>query len=304
MQKSTNQYAKNNSNVAHNWAHGIGKMLNGSSFFYKESNEVIYSFGEHFPIARRISNSLYYYTIETWSGSYTARHKNKVHSAIPTGATTIYMRYIPTDEKCTLDHEANIMYWLGELTTARRVYNAARAKTNHIKFIERIFEMMYEYCAQFNLSASTIAPAISELSQWFEGLNKESILASEEVKYRERIARREAKQLRIANEAIPMWRNFELRQLPYQYNNMYTILRYNKRTETVQTSKGINVPKDVAIRLYKAIMSKVNGGGCTECRLLVFGSYEVDTITDTYIVAGCHKIELTEIATCYEAMTK
>lgn len=217
------------------------------------------------------------------------------------------MRYVPTGINSDIDHEANITYWLGELTTARRCYNNARMKTKHINYIHGIIAQVDNYKFHFNVDPIAIVPALLELYTWYTGIDIQSILKVEAVKTKERDAKRETKKLRIKSEAISMWRNFEIKEIPYSYNSEsveYTLLRYNKKKETVNTSKGIGIPKDIAIRLYNNIMNKVSNGGCNDCNMLVFGHYTISEITDTYILAGCHKIKLTEIQACYQAMTK
>lgn len=300
--RNTNLNARNNANVAHNWAHNTGNVTNGSNFYY-DNEGIIYSFGQHFPIARRITHKLFYYTLQTWSGSYTSRHKNHVHSAIPNDALIVYMRYIPTGVSSDINHEANIMYWLGELTTARNDYNDARKKTKHINRINGIINQIDNYKIHFNTDPCVIVPALLDIYAWYTGIDIQSILASEAIVDKARNDKREAKELRLKTEAVAMFHNFEIATLPYGYGNA-TLLRYNKKTENVETSKGIRIPVAIAMRLYASIQSKLNIGGCEGCNLLVFGNYTIDTVSDSHIVAGCHNIRMTEVQACYDAIPK
>ncbi len=299
--RNTNLNAVNNSNVAHNWAHATGNVKKGSNFYY-DDNGIIYSFGSHFPIARRLSHKLFYYTLQTWSGSYTSRHKSLTSRAIPTDAVTVYMRYVPTGVSSDIDHESNLMYWLGQLTTAKREFLNARSKTKHILNINSIIGLIDNYKFHFNIDPCTYVPALLEFYTWYTGIDIQSILEIEGAKDKERTAKREAKETRLHTEGVTMWRNFEVKEIPYNLRSEYTLLRYNVKTCQVETSKGIKVPVDIANRLYTTIKGKIANGGCIGCNVLVFGSYAVNEITDSYIVAGCHKIQITEIDAVYNTM--
>jgi hypothetical protein len=67
-----------NSDLAHNFAHGATSGASANMFI---EGEVIYSYGHHFPIAKRLNNGKYIFTSDEYSIS-TSRHKSEVWSCI------------------------------------------------------------------------------------------------------------------------------------------------------------------------------------------------------------------------------
>lgn len=299
MRNNTNLNAKNNSNVAHNWAHATGNVMKGSNFYY-DNDGVIYSYGPHAPIAINVDNHVYLMTLQRW-GNATAKHINYVNRSIPTNATVVHMHTLPINN--IPNHDANISYWLGQLITAKKVYLNASVKTKQIHLINSIIAQLDAYKFHFEIDPCAMSSELLSFYTWYTGIDIQTILAEEAVKTKERDAKKQAKQDRLKYEAVAMFHNFEIASLPYDPANA-TLLRYNVKTGNVETSKGIRIPRDIAIRLYNTIMAKVHNGGCDNCNVAVFGSYTIDTISDSHIVAGCHNIRLSEVYNCYQSMTK
>lgn len=74
-----------NNNVAHRWAnrnYSRGGRLNGASMFATEHNQAVYSYGEHFMIARHTGNEDFPLLLTNRSGSVsTSKHVGFVMAA-------------------------------------------------------------------------------------------------------------------------------------------------------------------------------------------------------------------------------
>jgi hypothetical protein len=97
-----------------------------------------------------------------------------------------------------------------------------------------------------------------------------------------------------AKTLIPDWRN----HVPgiYLPHTMPTMLRLSQNRETVETSKGADIPVSHAKRLWPVIQNcKALGKGLTG-RDIRLGHYVLNEIRpDGSIVVGCHDIPYSEI---------
>ena len=101
---------KNHSEVAHYWANKVQPEGNGCSMFYH--SETIYSYGNHFPIAKHINNGLILFTSKDYSIS-TSKHKCITRSAIP---SEIEVLTVPIVRIASIsEHIENISYFINEI---------------------------------------------------------------------------------------------------------------------------------------------------------------------------------------------
>jgi hypothetical protein len=164
--------------------------------------------------------------------------------------------------------------------------------------MEKFGEDINNYCSFFGLSRLDFIPAYTEFEAWFNSLDTAAIRTTEQEQNKLIEAKKQAKNERLLTEAIPMWRNFEVRELPHNIVSKYTLLRCNKSTQCVETSKGIKVPYSLALSLYSNIQAAIDKGGCNDCNVSVM-QYQINTINKEYIIAGCHIITIEEIQACY-----
>jgi hypothetical protein len=71
--------------VCHVWAHGVDRSIRAGNVSTSGDGRTIYSYGLHFPMARRVSASLYLVNPDRYSVS-TGKHQGYVRRAIPNSA--------------------------------------------------------------------------------------------------------------------------------------------------------------------------------------------------------------------------
>jgi hypothetical protein len=90
------------------------------------ANFAIYSYGEHFPIARRVADNLYYFTTATYSAT-TRRHKTLVFQALKNVGAIIVM--LPN---CDIN-SASIAKNANEKVIAKFKDKLKRVRTGHMR---------------------------------------------------------------------------------------------------------------------------------------------------------------------------
>lgn len=118
------------------------------------------------------------------------------------------------------------------------------------------------------------------------------------------------RQLKLAEKAfgiyINLWRGYNdeaIKELPtktkelinvYRNNsNAFTRLRYNEAQNRLETTKGVQIPVEVAKRAY----TKLNGcmvNACKDIDVPVM-QYTITETTNEAIIAGCHTIPKSDI---------
>lgn len=284
-----------NSNVAHNWAHATGSMKNGSSFYYDDRG-VVYSYGNHFPISKRVDSSTFLFTLRKY-GNSTAKHIRKAINAIPLGANIIYMDQIPVYDDLP-SHGINFKYWIDLLNTNLGLLSKARNKTKYINIISDIVAQVINYARHYNCNTDiceSYRPLYDIVRQWentpintIVGLEADRLNALQEKKF--------ASALKDYEVNVIKFRNFEVNEvsLPYQIASNKTLgytqlLRYDISKDVFHTSLGVDIPSAIALRFYNDCIVNI----CNDCTKLLH--YEVMQITDKFIAIGCHKITIEEI---------
>ena len=82
--------------------------------------DIFYSYGYHFPIAKRLGSGMYLINSEAYSSS-TVRHQSYVRNAIPYGATSISLKNCDVDyiDDQIISDKAEIETIRGKLARAR-----------------------------------------------------------------------------------------------------------------------------------------------------------------------------------------
>lgn len=180
--------------IPHLWAHKVqdnARNPGGNLYF---SNETIYSYGSHFPIARHITRgtpskqTAILFTTATYSVT-TSKHLGMVRSAIPERVQVFNVPVLADswlDEKRgrTIDHTKNLAHYIREV--ADYIGQAARARDSRNKEWKhaRAIDTRNEYLAYlkfFKLGKSKIAPIPALDSKQMEALRaRESAKAAEQ----------------------------------------------------------------------------------------------------------------------------
>lgn len=270
--------------VAHVWAsqsQETARTPNGSLYF---RGATIYSYGNHFPIAKLVRNrqgkQSVLFTRQGYSTT-TANHKCQVLRAC--SHKQVFLVLDPQ----SLDHKGNLKAYREDFEDSKRAYTRARVhKQWALDRMERIVNESNDYAEFFGLKTRLAMP------EDLEAMQEECREA--ERKAREQERQRAERRREQGRKALEEWVNgaHNFRSFP----NSPVRLRING--DTLETSRGATVPLDHAIKAFR-IMRAIRERGESwhrngeEIRL---GHFHIDSINGEGIVkAGCHTVEWAEI---------
>jgi hypothetical protein len=276
--------------VAHLWTHKAqsdARNSKGSLYF---RGETIFSYGEHFPIARHVENkggkSAVLFTTQHYSVT-TSSHCSTVWNACH-HLTLFRVPDMMADSKTA--HAANLADYaarIGEsLLKSARARSTWAKSANHRDASELRREAI-AYAEFYKLAYARVLPSVPALDS--EELAQ---LKAREAKAQ---AAKAQKTLRENAEAIARWRNGESVRLPYGLPDM---LRVSKDGTEIETSRGASFPISHAKRglaLVRAVRERGEAWHTNShtCRL---GHYQINSIaTDGTVKAGCHTVRYSEI---------
>lgn len=297
-----------NAELPHVWATQKQEQgQNSSKTFYFEG-PTIYSYGSHFPIAT-IDGQNVFFTKRTYSNS-TAKQVAKARQAV-SHKNFIWCYEVPTkyrtDQKkydnLKTATERNFSIWKGLLQ--KLFAEVANKKNRNIE--DRINSTVLEvetYCNYFKCKVSdkelSTLIKLSKSENFLEvarGMEEKKMLA-----HNKKMAEAE----KAYQKYLSLWREQkeeEIRELPDNVKtlcNFYssqsecnTHLRYNKEQNRIETTKGVQIPVEVAKRAY----IQLNGCLQKECNGLSIPvmNYSITKSTKDSIVAGCHTIPKTDV---------
>jgi hypothetical protein len=267
--------------VAHKWANKQQDSArnSGNTLFFE--GDTIYSYGRHFPIAKHVSGAVLF-TTRTYSNT-TAKHISIVRHA-SNHLKKIYCNN-PADSIASNFEafEKNIKSELAGLARAKK-------PMKYISAAQSVFEEAKNYAEYFNVEVpqhlyDLIDSATS--GKYAEYLSREQARWAEEEKIRQ------AGEVLKAKKQLAEWRKGKLNRL---YNRLddKDYLRIGNKGR-IETSQNIEVPIELAKRVYKKIVGLIKLGGCNgNCDFDILG-FKVNEITKEYIKVGCHKIDIKEI---------
>ena len=270
---------RNHSEVAHVWANRQQPYGESGNIFF--DGKIIYSYGTHFAIAAHYKD-IVLFTLREYSNT-TAKHKRIVRSAIHQPTINCYnvdiKQWRGKQDKTV--HKENIEYWLKRIEEEYKSMAKARKPEIYAANILHEQRQLQIYVEYFKIR---LTKAQREYMAAPEQVNNLQTLI------KQRTEEENAKRAKLLREQVKKFKSFELNRL-YQ-NTEFDVLRYNKEKERVETSQGVHIEKEEAIRAYRfiqaAIQKNINSGGS-------IAGYRVNTINEKYITIGCHKIKQTEI---------
>lgn len=259
--------------VAHHWANETGTHCKGFNMFYE--GDTIYSYGYHFPIARRTENAdgqkVYLFNANRYSVS-TPQHQTIVHRAIY--GSFIYDVNNP-EAATKAEHKENYlgmrerMYDALEQATRRRAEHWVSHDLNRAELWR---SQMNAYTKAFRLGYKHVNNDNAELMEVLKAKREEA----------------DRKQRKRDKTAIRKWLAFETDRAPH---TRQPYVRVSKENNIVQTSWGAHVPLDDAIKLYHTAKhciehhTYVNGDGTP----LYVGVYRLERVSpDGTAKIGCH----------------
>lgn len=280
-----------NDMVAHVWAQRSqdhGRNSSDSLYFH---GDIIYSYGDHFPIARFVDNehgTLVLYTSHDYSVT-TSQHKSKVRRAI------YNERVIEVDDVLAVSpeaHEANGQWF--RTTIDEALLKAKRARKNrgyYLDSVERLSGKMEIYSDFFDLGWEKYLPDDDAVNAMLE---QRKAAAAE----RREALKRKKEQLAIEQaEAIEEWRRGERDYLPYSHT-LDIMLRV--KDDEVQSSWGARFPASHAKAIWKLVSGCMQQGKSYkrphDARSIRAGYFTIDAVTPTGTVkAGCHTVDYDEV---------
>lgn len=271
------------SEVAHIWASQSQYEGRASRVFFEDG--VIYSYGRHFPVARFAPEygNVVLFTSRGYSSS-TGKHKTLIRGAIPSGFNVVYCDDPTRNELHNLDKWRAAVEWM------RRDF---AAKTHRISRGNLAVEI-FKTCESAIVYCNALKIVIPE---WANESNDETaareyvyeLAKAREIKKAAARAEYEKKMGLEAVERMALWAIGEnVHSGGFQY--LPTALRI--KGESIQTSRGANIPVDDAIKLWPLLVRAKQSGKTLEAGLhsIHLGAYRFNSFDGNTLIVGCHSI--------------
>lgn len=271
--------------LVHLFAHQGSTNARNSKGNVFVSGDTIYSYGNHFAIAKHVTNKkkekALLFTTRSYSNS-TAKHIHAVRSAC-SHLNIIYCYNPNSEHKDNLESYHNLIK--GELEGLTN----ARKPEKYIEPAKRILADMKKYCDFFSLKVPKHTIELiegAENGEYKEYLQKEAKRIEAQEK-----AEKKRKQKKF-QESILKWREGKSSRL---YDRLFDrdYLRLNEK-KRIETSQGVEIPLEVGKKAFDFITSTISNGGCKDCDYKIL-TYNIHSITPDLLTIGCHKIEIDEI---------
>jgi hypothetical protein len=289
----------NNSELSHVWANQTQSHGKGSNMFFE--NQTIYSYGYHFKIAQFMTNKdgqqCVFINDRSYSNS-TSKHQSLVWRAIPSHLPLFkvisFYDHIATDA-----HRDNLKYYIGEAERLQGLaIRANKLKMFYLNQLKGQVEVFLKYCLFFGLhnleqfnpitgQGLTLDERYETLTAWLKVYENSEELKKWQTKQEENQRKAIEKAKEDAKEKIELFRQFKISSI---YANLgHYLLRYNKETDTIETSGGVKMPKHIFLSAYQRLLKNELQQGQH------VGDFRYNGIDDGIVSVGCHKIYMTEI---------
>ena len=284
----------NNSELAHVWTTGNqdeGRNANGSFYFV---GDVIYSYGSHFPIAKKIGGKRVLVTSRGYSNT-TAKHISLVLRAIPSDwEMSVVDDVLPESRE---DHQDNLNDIVKRIFHAAGKYRRARnSKECWQKTIYREVAFLSRYRSWFKcgnlpkIVKQVLSLEDGDLPELFRVLDVEYKERTEAERKAEAKRKREEKKKREERKKrlfsyVDDWRNSK--PIPVSLYDLPVMLRVNQKGDRIETSHGATV----LLRSARALWLSVCSGRLLE----KIDGFDCMSFADGVLTIGCHKIPVDEI---------
>ena len=259
------------SELCHKWANmeqESGRTSTGSLFFNRST---IYSYGDHFAIAKHIVNEqgqrAVLFTLRGYSNT-TAKHissvwmscknDNIIHCAYPNGK-----------------HEDNFKYWEQEAEhDGASKLAKARKPEKYLNILSNIETKANNYASYFGIELPETLKAllaIKDKTEFLAFADKKAEFIKAERK------RNQAEQKRKFKEDVKKWFNCETSRLYTTYKYDFLRIKDNR----IETTQAVQIPLELGKRLYQSIK---NGSLSVGDKFLNYSINEVGK----EIKIGCH----------------
>jgi hypothetical protein len=270
----------------HAFIYGNESFEGRSSNVFAEGNK-IYSYGYHYMLAKLEEHQGQQYILinNTHYSNDTAKQRNKLSKCIPENYIRIYVEDPKQTPRVLIQRSiGKIKEYLSKIpkTTSRKLFYLNQANYER----DNILELVYLYPDQLTLADYQFLIHRHQPEEYIS----EDWIKKQEEKQAKHKAKEEAEAIirkLKGDEQLVKWLNFEIDNC-YNYSGL-TRLRYNSKTECIETTLGINLHKDKVKELYKKLSNKEDIIG------LKIEQFRVLRNVDDVIVIGCHQIDLFEI---------
>jgi len=272
--------------VAHDWANRTDNNASASSANLFFAGGAIYSYGDHFMIAKHVWNEQGEHAVLFTERTY-SRTTSK-HVAIVNSASSHVTKLFVPDPAST--KEELFDSWHAAIITVAHHLGLARKPEKYVLQIQQIFSEAKRYADFFGyaLPEQLIeAGNIQNLAGFASHLQKERALQNAKQE-RERKRRLLAQQKHLKD-----WRSFKIGYLR-TYDGL-DYLRFDVKTGQVETTQDVKFPLSAGHQLYQFVMTINAQGGCTNCDKLFLDKYTVYEVNKNFIRVGCHQVTLKEI---------
>lgn len=292
----------NTSELPHIWAAQTQNEGRAGSFYF--NGKTIYSYGSHFPIAT-IDGENVIFTMRTYSNT-TAKHISKARQAA-SHFNFIWCYDVPTNLKyAATEHENNLNRWKREVKSLFNELGNKKIRNteSRINEIQVHISRLNIYCQYFKLTVKD--KELKSLLKLAAADNFIEVARQAKEKQNADTAKKMKQAAKAFEQYITLWRSYNddaIKDLPaktkdlcnYYRNNTesYTRLRFNTAENRLETSKGVQIPAEIAKRAYLALNGCMQGE-CNGLNIPVL-HYSITETTKDYIKAGCHTISKADI---------
>lgn len=285
-----------NSELAHLWAHQSRSQGTGSSLSF--SGPVLRSYSTAIGELVQTKDGILAVLNATDYSVSTSRHQHYMRQAIshlPSvevwGVDRGESRVVPKDAKGRADKKwARGQIKISLSKAAERMEKAGRARN-------------LDTLHHLECQADYLVHNAETLAKWFKvkmpKVNLGDLVArAAEIRKQEAARRKrfEAKLLKENAEEIEKWLNRERPHFPsVNVGKVYLRkVRFDK-AYFVETSKGVRIPWDDAVRLFRFALARRKKGWRRNGETFAVGPYQLDAVNKSGIVAGCHRIGFDEM---------
>lgn len=266
---------KNTDETIHIFAQQVqqeGKNQSRSVFF---EGKKIYSYGYHYLLGEFIDNN----TILINDKGYSVTTSKHINSLIH--ATQQYKQFYITKVDIDIVHETyNTL--LKKITRARKT----TTKNRYIREALSLEQYMVNYHKYINNKEALKNTKYKSVVKYAKVLQNETQLIDLEADIKEADKNARAFKKSKTQEQIKKFYNGSIN---YINNINKELLRLSKNKDSIETSRGANVPLKEAKILYNRIINNKDIKG------LKIGYYTIIGIKDNILKIGCHNIELKEV---------
>jgi hypothetical protein len=272
--------------VAHDWANRTDSNASASSSNLFFAGGAIYSYGDHFMIAKHVWNEQKEHAVLFTQNTY-SRTTSKHVAIVASASSHLTKLYVPDP---ALTKEELFEDWRKAIVEVAHNLGTARKPEKYLLEMQRIFGQAERYAAFFGsvLPEGLVKVAhIENLTQFAEYLQKER-------EVREAKEKRERKKRLLAQQKhLKDWRSFKIGYLR-TYDGL-DYLRFDIKTGQVETTQGVRFPLSAGHQLYQFVTATNVKGGCQDCGELFLNKYSIAEVNKNFIRIGCHQVTLKEI---------